>query len=94
MKEYDKDVRPAGETLSKVQREFCINVLTAFLKAGVPLNKLDHFHEVLEEHAYKLADRCGMYNLIPFMLAYRSRSTLKLQLEGKAFQQSSMAQQG
>ena len=40
---YDKQEHPRGETLSQDQRIYRINVVTAFLKAGVPLAKIDHF---------------------------------------------------
>ena len=69
MKEYYKNARPAGETPPEAQRVFRAKVVTAFFNAGTLLNKLDHFQEVLEEHAYKLVNCRGMYDLIPFVLA-------------------------
>ena len=51
---YDKQEHPRGETPSKDQR---INVVIAFLKVGVPLAKIDHFRDILEDHAYRLSDR-------------------------------------
>ena len=62
-----------------------VKVVTACLKAGIPLNNLDHFWEALEEHAYKLANRHGMYNLISLCLQM-SRSAIKLRLERRKFQ--------
>lgn len=62
---------------------FHVKVLTAFLKAGVPLNKLDHFREVIEEHAYKLADGRGMCNLIPFVLE-EEQKCIKAEIGGKS----------
>ena len=56
-------------------------MVTSFLKAGVPLSKLRYFREVLEQHAYKLADERGMFDLIPFVLA-EVRKRLKAELEG------------
>ena len=41
-----------------------VKIVKSFLKAGVPLSKLHHFREVLEQHAFKLADRRGMCDLI------------------------------
>lgn len=61
---YDQQEQPRGETLSKKQRIYHINVVTAFLKAGVPLAKLDHFLNILGEHAYQLSDRRGMSDFI------------------------------
>ena len=66
---YDKQEHPIGEMLSQDQRIYRINVVTAFLKAGVPLAKIDHFCDILEEHAYRLSDRRGMSDLIPFILS-------------------------
>ena len=48
---------PRGETLPTNQRVYRIKVVSAFLKAGVPLSKLECFREILEEHAYRLTDR-------------------------------------
>ena len=44
-------------------------MVTAFPKAGVPLTKLDHFRDILEESAYHLSDRRGMSDLIPFIVS-------------------------
>ena len=33
----------------------------------MPLAKIDHFRDILEEHAYRLSDRRGMSDLIPFI---------------------------
>ena len=52
-----KQDHPRGETLSKDQRVYRINVATAFLKPGV---LLANFRDILEEHAYRLSDRRGM----------------------------------
>ena len=44
-----------------------MKVVSTFLKAGVPLAKLEHFKGLLEENAYRLADCCGMSDFIPFV---------------------------
>lgn len=59
-----------------------MKVVTSFLKAGVPLSKLHHFREVLEQHAYRLADERGMFDLIPFVLS-EEQKRLKAELKGK-----------
>ena len=82
LKQYDQEVRPVGETLPESQRVFRVKVVSAFLRAGVPLSKLHHFREVLEQHAYRLADRRGMYDLIPFVLANETKR-LKAEIEGR-----------
>ncbi len=41
-------------------------VVSAFLKAGVPLNKIESFRELLEENASHFTDRWNMYDYVPF----------------------------
>ena len=61
----DKEVHPVAEDLSIKCRIFCIKVLTTFLKAGVPLNRLDVFRPLLEESGIRLTNRTNMAQLIP-----------------------------
>ena len=65
---FDEQEHPRGETLAPDRPVYHVKVVSAFLKAGVPLAKLDHFRDILEEHAYRLSDRRGMSDLIPFIL--------------------------
>lgn len=48
LKSYDSTSHPKGETLSDSVRVYCVNVVTPFLKAGVPLVKIDSFRYLLE----------------------------------------------
>ena len=41
-------------------RVYQVKVLTTFLKAGVPINKIDDFRDLLEENAVRLAGRRPM----------------------------------
>ena len=59
-----------------------MKVVSAFLKAGIPLAKLDHFRDVLEEHAYQLSDRRGMSDLIPFILL-EEKKRIKDEIDSK-----------
>ncbi len=43
-------------------------VVTALLRAGIPLSKLDSFRDIIEENAYRLTDRRHMIGLVPFIL--------------------------
>ena len=70
---YNKEVHPVGETLPADQRVFRIKVVSTFLKAGVPLNKIDVFRDVLEEGGYRLVGRRLMSDLIPFILSEESK---------------------
>ena len=55
LKSYEQEVHPWGETLSEAHKLWRVKVVTAFMRAGVPLAKLDHFRDLLEEHAYSLS---------------------------------------
>ena len=78
---YDQQEHPSGETLPESQRVYRVKVVTSFLKAGVPLNKLHHFREILEQHVYKLGDQRGMYDLIPFVF-YEEQKRIKTEIQG------------
>ena len=49
-KTYSKEEHVAGETLSRDTQVYRVKVVTTLLKAGVPLNKLETFQELLEEN--------------------------------------------
>lgn len=56
---YEKDVHPSGESLHDAQKVYRVKVITTFLKAGVPLAKLDDFRCLLEEmliHGYQIVE--------------------------------------
>ena len=65
---YNMKHHPVGENLPEATRVYRIKVVTAFLKAGVPLSKVDNFRDILEEHAYSLCDSSKLRQLIPFIL--------------------------
>ena len=67
LKSYDKEVHPSGETVPDAQRVFRVEVARAFMRVGVPLNKVKHFRELFEKHAFKLGDDHSMRDLIPFI---------------------------
>lgn len=79
---YDRQEHPSGHTLPEPQRVFRVKVVSTFLKAGVPLNKLHHFRELLEQHAYKLADPRGMYDLLPVVLS-EEQTRIKAEIKDK-----------
>ena len=57
-----------GERLPIEQLVYRVKVVRAFLRAAVPLNKLDGFRDLLEENAYRLTDRRYITDLVPFIL--------------------------
>lgn len=52
---YDKENYPRGETLPENVCVYRVTVVKAFMKAGIPLSKIDCMHDLLEEHAYSLS---------------------------------------
>lgn len=65
LRAYEADT--TGENLPESQKLYRVKVVTAFLKAGTPLTKIESLCEVLEEHAYRLSDSRGMFDLVPFV---------------------------
>ena len=59
-----------------------MKVVTTFLKAGVPLSKLDTFRELLEENAYRLSDSTNSYSLLPFV-RQQEQASIKKEISGK-----------
>ena len=51
-----------GESLPVDQQVYRVKVVTAFLQAGIPMNKISCFREILEENGYRLTDRSHMAN--------------------------------
>ena len=68
--------------LSEDHKLWRVKFVTTFMKAGVPLAKIDHFRELLEECAYRLSDRRGMYDLIPFVQS-EEQQRIRAELQGK-----------
>ena len=69
LKTTDQQCPPVGETLPMDQRVYRVKVVKTFLRAAVPLNKIDTFRELLEENAFRLTDRRHMTDLVPFVLS-------------------------
>lgn len=64
LKKYDAEVHPVGEGLPDDVRIYRIKVLTFFLKAGVPLNKIDCFRDLFEESSYRLTTSSHLSEMI------------------------------
>uniref|UniRef100_A0A1X7T1T9 Uncharacterized protein n=1 Tax=Amphimedon queenslandica TaxID=400682 RepID=A0A1X7T1T9_AMPQE len=54
---HNDDIHLRGETLSAKIQVFRVTVVKYFLKAGVPLSKVDCFRDFLEETGYCLTDQ-------------------------------------
>ena len=68
LQQHNNEVHPRGETLSIDQQVYRVKIVECFLRAAVPLNKLQHFRTLLEETGYRLTDRHHMSDLIPLVL--------------------------
>ena len=59
-----------------------MHVVRTFLLAGVPLNKLPLFIELLEEYAYSFTGCQHMSDLVPFILV-QEKKKIKQEIIGK-----------
>jgi hypothetical protein len=66
-KTYNQDAHLAGGTIPVDQQVYRIKVVTTFLRAGIPLAKMDSFRELLEENVTRLAGQKSLSDLIPFI---------------------------
>ena len=71
-----------GETLAESTQVFCVKAVSTFLRAGIPLNKLDIFRGLLEENGCRLTDKRNMSDLILF-IQKREVDTISEEIKGK-----------
>ena len=81
-KQYSQRENVVGVSLSTDCQVHRIKVVTAFLKAGIPLNKLDCFRDLLEENSTRLAGRRSLCGLIPFVQEMEEKTILQ-EIEGR-----------
>ena len=62
---YDKNVEPAGANVSMEQRVYRVKVVEQFLRAGIPLAKVDSLCSLLEEGALTLTHSSHLADYIP-----------------------------
>ena len=82
LKASDEVAHRVGETLPHSRQVYCVKVVTAFLWAAVPPNKLEHFRELLEEHAFRLSDRRHMSDIMPFVSS-QEHTCIKEEISGQ-----------
>ena len=82
LKRYDETTQPKGQTLPDEQRIYRVKVVMAFLRAGIPISKLEYLRDILEENALRLTDTRHMLDLVPFILE-EERSRIKEEISGK-----------
>ena len=81
-KAFNDQEHLAGENLSSDRQVYRISVITTFLKAGVTLNKLDTFRELLEQNGTRLAGRRSLSDLISFV-HHQAVQKISKEIEGK-----------
>ena len=64
LEDYQSRVHPKGETLPESTRVFRVKVVTAVLRASIPLQRADAPREVLEENGYSLTDSSHLRELM------------------------------
>ena len=79
---YNQEVHTKGETLPIDMQVYRVRVVTTFLRAAVPLSKLELFHDILEESAFRLSDRRQMSDLVPFVCK-EEYAAIKREIAGK-----------
>ena len=82
LKRYDREFHPVGETLPESTRVYRVRVVSTMLKAGVPLNKLDKFRDLLEESVLSLTTSSSLRQLLQF-IRQNDICHLKKEIEGK-----------
>ena len=88
---FDTQSHPKGESLPIQHRVYRVKVMNALLRAGIPLQKLDYFRDILEESGYSLTDRRHMSDLTPFILA-EEQAKVKKRWRMRMFPSSLMEQ--
>ena len=71
--QYDSCVHPVAETLPTSIHVYRVRTVTAFLKNGVALNKIDSFCDLLEENGFALSSSQHLRELIPLILCDERR---------------------
>ena len=75
-------MHPKGESVPVEQRVYRVKVLKTFMRAGVPISKLEYFRDLLEENALRLTERSYMLDLVPFVLE-EEKSLIKEKIKNK-----------
>lgn len=79
---FDKEVEPAGQALSMEVRVYRTKVVENFLRAGIPLSKVDMMREILEENSLRLTHSSHLADYIP-VVHKREQEELRDEIQGK-----------
>ena len=67
LKKHNEKSHLVGKNLPEQHQVFRVKVVRSFLRAGIPLNKIDAFKDILEKNGYQLTDKKNLFDLIPFI---------------------------
>ena len=79
---YDREVQPAGRQVSMEERVYRAKVVEQFLKAGIPLRKIDSLRELLEENALRLTHSSHLFDYIA-PLHLKEKQSIREQISGR-----------
>ena len=65
---HDKEEQPAGTSVSMAERVYRVKVVENFLRAGIPLSKIDTLRALLEENGLRLTHSSHLADYIPLLL--------------------------
>ena len=82
LRAYDKSVEPAGTSVSMEQRVHRMKVVEEFLKAGIPLMKVDSLRSLLEEGTYKLTHSSHLSDYIP-VIHGEEKKRIRSEIDGQ-----------
>ena len=82
LRKYDEEGHPKGETLPENVRVYRVTVVKSFLKAGIPLSKVDCMRHLLEEHGFSLSGRQRLSETIP-VIHQQEVEEIKKKISGK-----------
>ena len=82
LRSHDAVHNPKGSTLPDNQRVYRVKVTRTFLSAGVPLNKIPLFRELLEENGFRLTDRRRLSDTVPLILQ-QEKEKIRNEISGK-----------
>ena len=79
---HDKEEQPAGTSVSMAERVYRVKVVENFLRAGIPLSKVDTLRALPEENGLRLTHSSHLADYIPFLLQQK-KELIRSELENE-----------
>ena len=79
---YDREVQPGGRQVSMEEGVYRAKVVEQFLKAGIPLRKIDSLRELLEENALRFTHSSHLSDYIA-PLHLKEKQSIREQISGR-----------